>query len=128
MLSLWKKIVATPTKEYIWVVDESKMVEKLGAFKLPVEVVTYGADRIFREFDAKGYKPSFRMASDTERYVTDMGNFIIDLDMGVIDNPVAFGQELKAMVGVVDHGLFNGMVNKVIVAGQDGVTILEANC
>lgn len=125
---LMEKIVATPTKEYIWVVDESKMVEKLGAFKLPVEVVTYGADRIFREFDAKGYKPSFRMVSDTERYVTDMENFIIDLDMGVIDNPVAFGQELKAMVGVVDHGLFNGMVNKVIIAGQDGVTILEANC
>ncbi|MFU1842173.1 ribose-5-phosphate isomerase A, partial [Enterococcus faecium] len=43
---LMEKIVATPTKEYIWVVDESKMVDKLGAFKLPVEVVQYGADRI----------------------------------------------------------------------------------
>ena len=49
-----EKIVATPTKEYIWVADDSKMVDKLGAFKLPVEVVQYGADRIFREFEKKG--------------------------------------------------------------------------
>ncbi|MBM7641748.1 ribose-5-phosphate isomerase RpiA [Streptococcus loxodontisalivarius] len=121
---LMEKIVATPTKEYIWVVDESKIVEKLGAFKLPVEVVQYGAERIFREFETKGYKPSFR-EYDGVRFVTDMKNFIIDLDLGVIENPVSFGQELKAMTGVVDHGLFNGMVNKVIVAGKDGVKVLE---
>lgn len=122
---LMEKIVATPTKEYIWVVDESKMVEKLGAFKLPVEVVQYGAERIFRQFEAKGYKPSFR-EKDGVRFVTDMKNFIIDLDLGVIENPVTFGNELKAMTGIVEHGLFNGMVNKVIVAGKDGVKILEA--
>jgi len=121
---LMEKIVATPTKEYIWVVDESKLVEQLGAFKLPVEVVQYGAERLFREFEAKGYRPSFREV-DGERFVTDMKNFIIDLDLGVIESPVTFGEELKAMTGVVDHGLFNGMVNKVIVAGQNGVTILE---
>lgn len=120
-----EKIVATPSKEYIWVVDESKMVDKLGAFKLPVEVVQYGADRIFREFEKKGYKPSYRMANG-ERFVTDMKNYIIDLDLGAIKNPVELGKELKAMVGVVEHGLFNGMVNKVIVAGKDGVKILEA--
>ena len=122
---LMEKIVATPTKEYIWVVDESKMVEKLGAFKLPVEVVQYGAERIFRQFEAKGYKPSFR-EKDGVRFVTDMKNYIIDLDLGVIENPVTFGNELKAMTGIVEHGLFNGMVNKVIVAGKDGVEILEA--
>ena len=116
---LMEKIVATPTKEYIWVVDESKMVDKLGAFKLPVEVVQYG------EFEKKGYKPSYRMVNG-ERFVTDMKNYIIDLDLGVIENPVELGKELKAMVGVVEHGLFNGMVNKVIVAGKDGVNILEA--
>lgn len=122
---LMEKIVATPTKEYIWVADDSKMVDKLGAFKLPVEVVQYGADRIFREFEKKGYKPSYRMVNG-ERFVTDMKNYIIDLDLGVIENPVELGKELKAMVGVVEHGLFNGMVNKVIVAGKDGVNILEA--
>ena len=123
---LMEKIVATPTKEYIWVVDESKMVEQLGAFKLPVEVVQYGADRLYRVFESKGYKPSFRLTEQGDRFVTDMKNFIIDLDLGKINNPVALGDELKAMTGVVDHGLFNGMVNKVIVAGKDGVKIVEA--
>ncbi|MGV3322232.1 ribose-5-phosphate isomerase RpiA [Streptococcus hyovaginalis] len=122
---LMEKIVATPTQEYIWVVDDSKLVDQLGAFKLPVEVVQYGADRLFRHFEKKGYKPSYR-EQDGKRFVTDMKNYIIDLDLGKIDDPVALGKELKAMVGVVEHGLFNGMVNKVIVAGQDGVKVLEA--
>ena len=54
-----------------------------------------------------------------------MKNYIIDLDLGKIENPVALGEELKTMTGVVDHGLFNGMVNKVIVAGKDGVKVVE---
>ena len=54
-----------------------------------------------------------------------MKNFIIDLDLGKIENPVVLGLELKSMTGVVEHGLFNGMVNKVIVAGKDGVKIVE---
>ncbi|MFV8044361.1 ribose-5-phosphate isomerase RpiA [Streptococcus hyovaginalis] len=122
---LMEKIVATPTQEYIWVVDDSKLVDQLGAFKLPVEVVQYGADRLFRHFEKKGYKPSYR-EQDGKRFVTDMKNYIIDLDLGKIDDPITLGKELKAMVGVVEHGLFNGMVNKVIVAGQDGVKVLEA--
>ena len=122
---LMEKIVATPTKEYIWVVDESKVVKHLGAFKLPVEVVQYGAERLLRVFAEKGYKPAFRK-QDGQRFVTDMGNFIIDLDLGKIDDPVAFASMLDTTVGVVEHGLFNGMVNKVIVAGKDGVTVLEA--
>ena len=56
-----------------------------------------------------------------------MQNFIIDLDLGVIENPVEFGRKLDHIVGVVEHGLFTKMVNKVIVAGQGGVNILEAN-
>ncbi len=123
---LMEKIVATPTKDYIWVVDESKLVETLGAFKLPVEVVQYGAERLFRQFDQQGYKPSFRQ-KDGKRFVTDMQNYIIDLDLGAIPDPVALGQELKSLTGVVEHGLFNGMVNKVIVAGQDGVRVLESH-
>ncbi|MDS2923763.1 ribose-5-phosphate isomerase RpiA, partial [Streptococcus pneumoniae] len=119
---LMEKVVATPSKEYIWVVDESKLVEKLGAFKLPVEVVQYGAEQVFRHFERAGYKPSFR-EKDGQRFVTDMQNFIIDLALDVIENPIAFGQELDHVVGVVEHGLFNQMVDKVIVAGRDGVQI-----
>ena len=123
---LMEKVVAVPTKHYIWVVDESKMVEKLGAFKLPVEVVQYGAEQLFRRFERSGYKPAFR-EKDGQRFVTDMQNFIIDLDLGVIENPVEFAQELDHVVGVVEHGLFNQMVDKVIVAGKSGLQVLEAN-
>lgn len=122
---LMEKVVATPTKTYIWVVDESKMVDKLGAFKLPVEVVQYGAEQLFRRFERAGYKPSFR-EKDGKRYVTDMQNFIIDLDLGMIENPVEFGRELDHIVGVVEHGLFNQMVDMVIVAGKNGVQILKS--
>lgn len=122
---LMEKIVATPTKEYIWVVDESKMVEHLGAFKLPVEVIQYGADLLFRVFEKAGYKPSFRM-KENQRLITDMKNYIIDLDLGKIEKPFEFAEMLDKTVGVVEHGLFNGMVNKVIVAGKDGVKVLEA--
>ena len=123
---LMEKVVATPTKDYIWVVDESKLVQKLGAFKRPVEVVQYGAEQVFRRFAEAGYKPSFR-EKNGQRFITDMQNFIIDLDLGLIENPVEFGRELDHIVGVVEHGLFTQMVNKVIVAGQGGVNILEAN-
>lgn len=122
---LMEKVVATPTKQYIWVVDESKMVEKLGAFKLPVEVVQYGAEQVFRRFEKAGYKPSFR-EKDGQRFVTDMKNFIIDLDLGVIEDPIAFGHQLDLQVGIVEHGLFNQMVDKVIVAGQAGVQVLTS--
>jgi len=122
---LMEKVVATPSKEYIWVVDESKLVEKLGAFKLPVEVVQYGAEQVFRRFERAGYKPSFR-EKDGQRFVTDMQNFIIDLALDVIEDPITFGQEMDHVVGVVEHGLFNQMVDKVIVAGRDGVQILTS--
>lgn len=123
---LMEKVVAVATKDYIWVVDESKLVDQLGAFKLPVEVVQYGAEQVFRRFEKAGYKPSFR-EQNGQRYITDMQNFIIDLDLAVIENPVAFGRELDHVVGVVEHGLFNQMVDKVIVAGQTGVRVLQAN-
>ena len=86
----------------------------------------YGAEQVFRRFVEAGYKPSFR-EKNGQRFITDMQNFIIDLDLGVIENPVEFGRELDHIVGVVEHGLFTKMVNKVIVAGQGGVNILEAN-
>lgn len=122
---LMEKVVATPTKEYIWVVDESKLVKRLGAFPLPVEVVQYGAQQVFRRFERAGYKPSFRMDGD-HYFKTDMQNYIIDLQLEEIPDPLALAQELDSIVGVVEHGLFNQMVQRVIVAGQAGIKELNA--
>ena len=121
---LMEKIVATNSKDCIWIVDESKQVETLGAFKLPVEVVQYGAENLFRHFEKKGYSPAYR-EKDGQRFVTDQGNFIIDLDLKVIPDAEALAEELDRTVGVVDHGLFLGMVSKVIVRTPEGPKIIS---
>ena len=121
---LMEKIVATNSKDCIWIVDESKQVETLGAFKLPVEVVQYGAENLFRHFEKKGYSPAYR-EKDGQRFVTDQGNFIIDLDLKVIPDAEALAEELDRTVGVVDHGLFLGMVSKVIVGTPGGPKIIS---
>lgn len=121
---LMEKIVATNSKDCIWIVDESKQVETLGAFKLPVEVVQYGAENLFRHFEKKGYSPAYR-EKDGQRFVTDQGNYIIDLDLKVIPDAEALAEELDRTVGVVDHGLFLGMVSKVIVGTPEGPKIIS---
>ena len=121
---LMEKIVATNSKDCIWIVDESKQVEMLGAFKLPVEVVQYGAENLFRHFEKKSYSPAYR-EKDGQRFVTDQGNFIIDLDLKVIPDAEALAEELDRTVGVVDHGLFLGMVSKVIVGTPEGPKIIS---
>ena len=121
---LMEKIVATNSKDCIWIVDESKQVETLGAFKLPVEVVQYGAENLFRHFEKTGYSPAYR-EKDGQRFVTDQGNFIIDLDLKVIPDAEALAEELDRTVGVVDHGLFLGMVSKVIVGTPEVPKIIS---
>lgn len=121
---LMEKIVATNSKDCIWIVDESKQVETLGTFKLPVEVVQYGAENLFRHFEKKGYSPAYR-EKDGQRFVTDQGNYIIDLDLKVIPDAEALAEELDRTVGVVDHGLFLGMVSKVIVGTPEGPKIIS---
>ncbi|MGT2712590.1 ribose-5-phosphate isomerase RpiA [Streptococcus oriscaviae] len=123
---LMEKVVAVNSKDCIWIVDESKVVETLGAFKLPVEVVQYGSENLFRLFETKGYRPSFRITNG-KKHVTDMQNFIIDLDLGRIEDARALSDELDHTVGVVEHGLFIGLISKVIVGRPEGPQILEKN-
>lgn len=122
---LMEKIVATYSKGYIWIVDDSKLSENLGSFKVPVEVITYGSEQLFKEFERAAYAPTWRLNEEGEKLITDMQHFIIDLHIAKIENPQKLADELDLMVGVVEHGLFNGMVKKVIVAGSDGVKIIS---
>ncbi len=121
---LMEKIVATYSKDYIWIVDESKLSEKLGSFKVPVEVIPYGSEQLFRKFEAAGYAPSWRMEGQ-KKLITDMQHYIIDLHISEIADPEKLAEELDLTVGVVEHGLFNNMVKKVIVADQSGVKLIE---
>lgn len=118
---LFEKIVASYAKQVIWIVDQSKLVTKLGRFPLPVEVVPYGEKQLFQLFEEKGYRPSFRLTADGELLVTDCQHHIIDLHLDVIEQPHSLNEELNQLVGVVEHGLFLEMVQTVIIGQEDGV-------
>lgn len=122
---LFEKIVASYSTKVIWIVDESKMVHKLGDFPLPVEVIPYGSKQVFKYFEEKGYHPSFRKETDRGLKSTDSGNYIIDLHLKKINDPHALGEELDRMVGVVEHGLFLDMVNTIIVGRENGPKTLD---
>ncbi|MBL1224962.1 ribose-5-phosphate isomerase RpiA [Enterococcus sp. BWR-S5] len=117
---LFEKIVATYSKKNIWIVDESKQVEKLGAFPLPVEVIPYGSQQLMHLFEAKGFQPTLRKTEDNTVLITDGGHYIIDLQLDVIEDPMALGAYLDQLVGVVEHGLFLQVVSTVIVGSESG--------
>lgn len=122
---LFEKIVADYSKKVIWIVDESKMVDELGAFPLPIEVMPYGSLQLFKIFETKGYQPEFRLDEAGEKYVTDGGHLLIDLNMKEIKEPHALATWLDGLTGVVEHGLFLDRVNTVIVGYENGPVVKE---
>lgn len=121
---LFEKIVAAQTKKNIWIVDESKHVEVLGKFPLPVEVIPFGSQPLYDLFERKGYNPSWRMEGDTKR-LTDSKNYIIDLHMNAIEDSYKLAAYLDSLTGVVEHGLFLDIAKVVIVAKASGIEVIE---
>lgn len=113
---LREKIVAAAAKQVAIMVDSSKVVDVLGAFPLPVEIVRFGYQTVERKIRDRGYDFTLRHAGDNP-FVTDNGNFILDIKMGQIPRPAALHDELKAIPGVVDTGLFIDLCH-VLVIGQ----------
>lgn len=123
-----EKNVAINSKRNVWIVDESKVVEHLSGFPLPVEVLPISAEQNFRKFAAEGLKPQWRKNEDGSRYSTHYGNYIIDLAIDPIPVPEGLAAYLDKTVGVVEHGLFLGICNEVIIAKSDGtIEIKERN-
>jgi ribose 5-phosphate isomerase A len=127
---LREKIVAAAAKRMIVIADESKLVDRLGAFALPVEVVPFGlaaTRRHVAEAAARcGRRGEIRLRLDPEGapFVTDGGHNILDCAFGAIDDPPALAEALQAIPGVVDHGLFIGLARGAILAGAQGLKIL----
>jgi len=120
---LREKIVASVAKEFIVVVDSTKMVERLGRFPLPVEVVKMALPVVEPRLAALGLHPKLRPAKNgSGPYLTDEGNYILDCACGRIEEPEEVAAEIRSVVGVVEHGLFLGMATLALVAGDDGVT------
>ncbi|MGA2896377.1 MAG: ribose-5-phosphate isomerase RpiA [Acidobacteriaceae bacterium] len=120
---LREKIVASAAKSFIVVADSTKLVEVLGKFPLPVEVVKMALPLVQPKLAALGLNPTLRPAkSGTGPYLTDEGNYILDCACGRIDDPQKTAAAIRAIVGVVEHGLFLGMATLALVAGENGVS------
>jgi ribose 5-phosphate isomerase A len=114
---LREKIVAVATKRYVIIVDETKMVDRLGVeFPLPVEVVTFGWKTLVAPIRALGAEPVLRHDSTGAPFLTAAGNYILDcqFDTGIA-NTAEVHQALKSHAGVVETGLFVGMKPEVII-------------
>ncbi len=128
---LREKIVASAAQEMIVIADASKMVAQLGAFPLPIEVVDFGVAAIRRGIERAARAAgchgllTLRRRPDGHVFVTDQGHVILDAAYGVIRDPVALAAGLAEVPGVVEHGLFINLASRVILAGADGVTVID---
>jgi len=118
---LREKIVASASKRFIVVADESKQVNKLGSFPLPVEVIQMAEPLVSDALRKLGFTPSVRKDAAGSPYVTDEGNWILDCSGLLMDAPEAIAANLDSIVGVVEHGLFLHMANLAIIAAEKQV-------
>jgi ribose 5-phosphate isomerase A len=118
---LREKIVASNSRELIIVADDSKLVQHLGKFPLPVETVIFGWEKTFKKLKKLGCIPSLRMEKESP-YLTDNGNYIVDCRFGEILDPRVLHDQINAIVGVVENGLFVGMADRIVVGDPDGST------
>jgi ribose 5-phosphate isomerase A len=121
-----EKIVASASRELIIIVDDSKLVSGLGQrAPLPVEVIPFGWKTVEGKLRELGATPTLRRV-DGEPMTTDQGNYLLDCRFasGIAD-AAATGQAIDGIPGVVAHGMFLGMADRVVVAGDGGVRILE---
>ena len=121
---LREKIVASASKQLVIIVDETKLVDHLGHFPLPVEVVPFGWQATARKVENLGGNPTLRVGADGKTFVTDGGHYILDCAFGPIAAPAQLESNLNSIVGVVENGLFIGLTSQVIVAGAEHVSIL----
>ena len=121
-----EKIVAYHSKMEIIVVDESKIVKALGIdFPLPVEITRFGWEATKKSIEEMGCTAERRTIMG-EAYITDNQNYIIDCDFDKIDNPEELEQALNNIPGVVENGLFVGLIDEVIVGSKQGIVSHEA--
>ena len=128
---LREKIVATASERMIVISDSSKLVATLGRYPLPVEVVRFGltATRNMVEVLASDVgcegEIRLRLGPDGQPFISDGGNCILDCAFGQIPDPEALDEALKLVPGVIENGLFLGIADTAVIAGPEGVTVLE---
>jgi ribose 5-phosphate isomerase A len=119
---LREKIVASSARKFIVVVDSTKVVDVLGKFPLPVEVIKMALPLVEKRLTSLGLHPAQRHRANGSAYLTDENNYILDCACGKIVDPAKTAEEIRNIVGVVEHGLFLHMGSLALVAGDGGVT------
>jgi ribose 5-phosphate isomerase A len=122
-----EKIVAAASKKVVIVADETKRVKKLGStFRVPVEVLPFGLAAVTVAIKKLGGKPFLRESKGkVGAVVTDNGNYIVDVDFGLIDDVKGLNQKLKLISGVVETGLFVGLADVVYLGKKGGIIKLK---
>ncbi len=120
-----EKCLALAADRFVVIVDESKIVDRLGAFPTPVEVVPFALSWAIREIERAFPGVTIARRGGETPFVTDNGNAIVDCGFGRIDDPFRYEAELRAIHGVVDVGLFCHLADTVMVAGVDGIRELQ---
>ena len=116
---LREKILAINTKQYIIVVDESKMVKQLGKFPLPVEIVRFASKLTMKKIEQLGCEVNLRKKEGKE-FITDNGSLIVDCKFGSIKDVDSLNQQLHAIAGVVETGLFVNFSPTILVGCSNG--------
>ena len=108
------------------IVDESKMVDKLGAFPLPIEIIPESLRLVKNALLDMNVESQLRMGIQKDGpVITDNGNFILDASFNVIENPSQLEVELNSIPGVVENGIFSNVVDKVIVGRESGIEVIN---
>jgi len=123
---LREKVVASAAKEVIIVADETKLSERLGENRtIPLEVLPFAVPVVMLKIKGIGGNPRLREKNTGGPYITDNGNFILDVDFGPIDNPEELDRKLKSIPGIVETGLFIGMANIAYIGTPENIEIIR---
>jgi ribose 5-phosphate isomerase A len=128
---LREKIVAAASAKMLVIADQSKWVTMLGRFPLPIEIAPFGAAATRRAVEAATAAAgcpgaaTLRKAANGHAFVTDGGHWLLDAQLQRILDPKTLAARLSAVPGVMEHGLFIGLAGAAIVAGPDGVRLIE---
>jgi ribose 5-phosphate isomerase A len=118
---LREKVVASASRRFVVVAESAKQVSRLGKFPLPVEVIPFAESLITMRIQSLGAKVALRRYAYGNPYVTDEGHHILDCSFGEIADPAGLAQALRAMPGVVEHGLFIGTAEMALIGKNNRV-------
>lgn len=119
-----EKIVANLANEVIWIMDDSKLVDSIGSFPLPIEVLPYGYTQVIRKLKEYSFNPVIRM-KDGNVFITDNGNYIVDLHIGKPMEINDVYNKINRLTGVLEIGLFINMCKRIIVGTDSGIKVIE---